>query len=128
MEVDMGHNISEKAMSFLRGLEAYDFAGCRAMCTSRATVWQNDGQGERAIDATLQRFQAFAADVDALRYDVIRQFRSTNEVFQQQVLHLSMADGSGSKVHAAVYFRFESGGLIDRIEECIYAVPTAGTP
>ncbi|MFF8918815.1 nuclear transport factor 2 family protein [Streptomyces sp. NPDC015032] len=121
----MGQNNSETAISFLRSLEVYDLAGCRAMCTSRATVWQNDGQGERAIDAMLERFKAFAADVDALRYDVIRQFQNADEVFQQQVLHLSLADGSGSRVHAAVCFRFEGDGLIDRIEECIYTVPTA---
>ncbi|MFB6877484.1 nuclear transport factor 2 family protein [Streptomyces sp. NPDC056323] len=121
----MGQDISEKAISFLRCLEAYDFAGCRAMCTSRATVWQNDGRGERAIDATLQQFKAFAADIDALRYDVMRQFQKGKEVFQQQVLHLSMADGSDNEVHAVVYFRFGGGGLIERIEECIYAVPAA---
>ncbi|MFD5192489.1 nuclear transport factor 2 family protein [Streptomyces sp. NPDC058357] len=121
----MEQDISEKAISFLRRLEAYDFAGCRAMCSGGATVWQNDGQGERAIDATLRQFEAFAADVDTLRYDVIRQFRNADEVLQQQVLHLSRADGSVSKVHAAVCFRFGDGGLIDRIEECIYTVPTA---
>ncbi|MEE1769458.1 nuclear transport factor 2 family protein [Streptomyces sp. JV185] len=124
----MRQNISETATSFLRCLEAHDLAGCRSMCTGGATVWQNDGQGVRAIDATLQQFEAFAADVDALRYDIIRQFQNANEVFQQQVLHLRMADGSDSKVHAAVCFRFEGGGLIDRIEECIYPVPTAEAP
>ncbi|MFF1348183.1 nuclear transport factor 2 family protein [Streptomyces sp. NPDC058322] len=124
----MGQDIGEQAISFLRCLEVHDFAGCRAMCTGGATVWQNDGQGARTIDATLHRFEAFVADIDTLRYDVIRQFRNTNEVLQQQVLHLSAADGSESRVHAAVCFRFEDDGLIDRIEEYVYEVPTAGTP
>jgi hypothetical protein len=124
----MGQNNGEQAISFLRCLEAHDFAGCRAMCSGSATVWQNDGRGERTIDATLRQFEAFAADVDALRYDVIRQFRNTNEVLHQHVLHLSMADGSAGRVHAAVCFRFEDGGLIDRIEEYIYEVPTAEEP
>ncbi|MEV5203148.1 nuclear transport factor 2 family protein [Streptomyces sp. NPDC053720] len=124
----MEQNIGERAISFLRCLEVYDFAGCRAMCTSGAIVWQNDGRGARTIDATLRRFKAFAADVDTLRYDVVRQFRNTNEVLQQQVLHLSAADGSQTRVHAAVCFRFEDDGLIDRIEEYIYEVPAAGTP
>ncbi|MFE6664560.1 nuclear transport factor 2 family protein [Streptomyces sp. NPDC057697] len=121
----MEQNIGEKANSFLRRLEAYDFAGCRAMCTAGATVWQNDGAGERTIDATLRRFEAFAAEVETLRYDVVRQFRNGDEVLQQQVLHLTAADGTAGEVHAAVCFRFGDGGLIDRIEECVYPVPTA---
>ncbi|MEV7781175.1 nuclear transport factor 2 family protein [Kitasatospora sp. NPDC088351] len=122
----MEQNISETAIRCLRRLEEYDFAGVRAMCTDGATVWQNDGKAEQAIDERLEQFKSFVTTLDSLRYDVIRQFQNPNEVLQQQVLHLAMADGSRSELHAAVYFRFD-GGLIDRIEEYVYTVP-AGTP
>lgn len=118
----MEQTISGTAVRFLRRLEVYDFADARAMCTDRATVWQNDGQGEQPMDERLRQFGSFAATVDSLRFDVVRQFRDADEVLLQYLLHLVTADGSRSEVHAVVYFRFE-GGLIDRIEENIYTVP-----
>ncbi|MER6947522.1 nuclear transport factor 2 family protein [Nonomuraea sp. NPDC000554] len=118
----MGQNISEKAIQCLRHLEAYDFAGMRSMCTDTATVWHNDGKGEQTIDEKLEQLKPLVAAVDSLRYDVTRQFQSSNEVLQQQVLHLAMTDGSRGEVHAAMYFRFRDG-LVDRIEEYAYAVP-----
>ncbi len=118
----MDQNISEKVNSGLRRLEAHDFAGFQAMCTSRSTVWQNDGKGEQTIGERMEQFESFVTTVDSLRYDVIRQFQNSDEVFQQHVLHLVMTDGSRSEVHAAVYFRFE-GDLIDRIEEYVYTIP-----
>ncbi|MCX4680652.1 nuclear transport factor 2 family protein [Streptomyces sp. NBC_01433] len=118
----MEQTISETAIRFLRRLEVYDFADAQAMCTEKATVWQNDGKGEQTIDERLRQFSSFAATVDSLRFDVIRQFRDANELLLQYILHLVTADGSRSEVHAVVHFRFE-GGLIDRIEENIYTVP-----
>ncbi|WP_218952424.1 nuclear transport factor 2 family protein [Amycolatopsis anabasis] len=121
-ERGMGQNIAEKALQWLRHLESYDFAGMRAMCTDKATVWHNDGAGQQTIDEKLKQLSPLAATVDSLRYDVIRQFRNANEVLHQQVLHLAMSDGSRSELHAAMYFRFEDG-LIDRVEEYAYPMP-----
>ncbi|GAB7028631.1 nuclear transport factor 2 family protein [Streptomyces sp. NPDC021749] len=118
----MEQNLSEKVDEFLRRLERYDFSGARAMCTDRATVWQNDGKDEQVIDERMEQFHTFVATVDSLRYDVSRQFENANEVLQQQVLHLNMTDGSHKEIHALLYFRF-AGDLIDRIEEYVYPVP-----
>ncbi|MER5555535.1 nuclear transport factor 2 family protein [Streptomyces sp. NPDC002793] len=118
---------SDQVNLFLRKLEAFDFSGARTACTGSATVRQNDGKGELAIGESLERLKAFVADVESMRYDVIRQFQNTDEVLQQHVLHLVLRDGTHSDVHAAVYFRFEDG-LIDRIEEYNYAEPAASTP
>ncbi|RPK67707.1 SnoaL-like domain protein [Streptomyces sp. ADI96-02] len=123
----MEQGVSDQVNQFLRSLEAFDFSGAQAMCTGAATVRQNDGKGEQPIDESLDQFKSFVGNVDSLRYDVIRQFQSQDEVFQQHVLHLVMSDGSRSTVHAAVYFRFE-GGLIDGIEEYVYAEPAGTTP
>ncbi|MGW7620013.1 nuclear transport factor 2 family protein [Streptomyces antimycoticus] len=70
----------------------------------------------------MELLKQLAADVDTLRYDIVRQFQDGDEVLQQQVLHLTMTDGSRSEVHAAMYFRFD-GGLIDHIEEYFNVVP-----
>ncbi|MFB7125529.1 nuclear transport factor 2 family protein [Kitasatospora xanthocidica] len=100
----------------LRLLEARDLAGFRALCTPGATVWQNDGDGTRPIDARLERIAAFFATVDSLRYEVVRRFHKPDEVLQQHVLVLEAPDGTRSRVHATTYFRFEDG-LIAEIEE-----------
>ncbi|WP_283134634.1 nuclear transport factor 2 family protein [Rhizohabitans arisaemae] len=121
----MGKNICDKAVESLRRLEAYDFAGMRSMCTGKATVWHNDGKGNQSIDEKLEQLGPLVATLDSLKYEVVRQFHNSHEVFQQQVLHLAMADGSRAEMHAAMYFRFEDG-LIDRIEEFVYDVPEAG--
>lgn len=118
----MAHDIDDRVNLFLRSLEAFDFTVALAMCTEVATVRQNDGRGELPIGESLDRLRSFTADVDSLRYDVIRRFRNPDEVLQQHVLHLTGADGSRTDVHAAVYFRFQDG-LIDRIEEYVYAEP-----
>lgn len=121
----MSRNIREKAVESLRRLEAFDFAGMRSMCTEKATVWHNDGKGNQCIDEKLEQLEPLVTTLDSLRYDVVRQYHNANEVFQQQVLHLAMADGSRAEMHAAMYFRFEED-LIDRIEEFAYDVPDAG--
>lgn len=118
----MGNNISEKAIQLLRYLEACNFDKVLAMCTSTATAWHNDGKGEQTITQKMEQLKPLANTVDSLRYDVSRQFHHSNEVLQQNVLHLVMNDGSRSEFHAAMYFRFE-GVLIDRIEEYAYTVP-----
>ncbi|GAA5091862.1 hypothetical protein [Nocardia iowensis] len=118
----MGNNIGEKAIRCLRYLEACNFDNVRAMCTSTATVWHNDGRGEQAIGEKLEQLKPLVNTVESLRYEVARQFHNSNEVLQQNVLHLVMNDGSRSELHAAMYFRFK-GDLIDRIEEYAYAVP-----
>ncbi|MGY6653563.1 nuclear transport factor 2 family protein [Amycolatopsis sp. TRM77291] len=123
----MVRNIDECALQFLRYLEACDFARVRAMCTDRATVWHNDGAGQLTIDAKLNQLAPLVADVDSLRYSVIRRFRNSDEVLHQQVLHLAMSDGSRSEINAAMYFRFEDG-LIDRIEEYVYPMPASEVP
>ncbi|MFE7115918.1 nuclear transport factor 2 family protein [Streptomyces sp. NPDC057654] len=110
------------AVHYLRQWEARDYATMRSLCTGTATVWHNDGSGEQPIDENMELLKRLAADVNTLRYDVVRQFQDRDEVFQQQVLHLTAADGSRSEVHAAMYFRFD-GGLIDRIEEYFNVVP-----
>ncbi|WP_227998957.1 hypothetical protein [Nocardia australiensis] len=118
----MGTNISETAIQCLRYLEACDFENMRSMCTSTATVWHNDGKGELTIDEKIEQLRPLVATVDSLRYDVTRQFQNSNEVLQQNILHLVLNDGSHSEIHAAMYLRFE-GLLIDRIEEYTYDVP-----
>lgn len=123
----MAHDIDDRVNLFLRSLEAFDFTAARTMCTEAATVRQNDGQGEQPIEDSLDRLRSFTLDVCSLRYDVIRRFRNPDEVLQQHVLHVVGNDGSRSNVHAAVYFRFQ-GGLIDRIEEYVYAQPTLTAP
>ncbi|SDG32444.1 SnoaL-like domain-containing protein [Sinosporangium album] len=121
----MGGEISEKAIRCLRHLEAYDFTGMRAMCTDTATVWHNDGKGEQTIDGKLEQLKPLVTAVDSLRYEIGRQFQNSNEVLQQQVLHLAMRDGSRIELHAMMYFRFRDG-LVDRIEEYVYPVPADG--
>ncbi|MFH9266912.1 nuclear transport factor 2 family protein [Streptomyces sp. NPDC017546] len=121
----MTHDIDDRVNLFLRSLEAFDFTAARTMCTEAATVRQNDGQGEQPIEESLERLRSFTAGVGSLSYDVIRRFRNPDEVFQQHVLHLTGNDGSRGDVHAAVYFRFQDG-LIDRIEEYVYAEPALG--
>ncbi|MFJ2867950.1 nuclear transport factor 2 family protein [Kitasatospora sp. NPDC087314] len=123
----MAQSIDETVLAGLRCLEVNDFAGFRALCTAKATVWQNDGQGEQPIGERLEHFKSFAATLDSLRYDVIRQFRKSDEVLQQQVIHLVLTDGSRREVQTVVYFRFE-GELIDRIEEYVYTVPESTSP
>ncbi|MFJ1958223.1 nuclear transport factor 2 family protein [Streptomyces microflavus] len=123
----MAHDIDDRVNLFLRSLEAFDFTAARTMCTEAATVRQNDGQGEQPIEDSLDRLRSFTVDVCSLGYDVIRRFRNPDEVLQQHVLHVVGNDGSRSDVHAAVYFRFQ-GGLIDRIEEYVYAEPTLTAP
>lgn len=119
----MEQHVNTQLDLFLRRLEMCDFPGAQALCTDRATVWKNDGNGEQTIDETLDQFKSFVTHVDSLRYDVVRRFQDSDEVFQQHVLHLKMTDGTSSEVHAVVDFRFE-GELIDRIEEYVYTVPT----
>ncbi|MEU3571657.1 nuclear transport factor 2 family protein [Kitasatospora sp. NPDC036755] len=103
----------------LRLMESRDLAGFRALHTPGATVWQNDGEGTRTIDARLEQITAFLDGVDSLRFEVVRRFHRPGEVLQQHVLHLVAPDGTDSRVHATVYFRFE-GGLIAEIEEFLY--------
>lgn len=123
----MAHDIDDRVRQFLRSLEAFDFTAARALCTEAATVRQNDGRGEQPIEESLDRLRSFTADVRSLSYDVIRRFRNPDEVLQQHVLHLAGNDGSRSDVHAVVHFRFQDG-LIDRIEECVYAEPALTAP
>ncbi|MEV0274828.1 nuclear transport factor 2 family protein [Streptomyces sp. NPDC050610] len=110
------------AVHYLRQWEVRDYAAMRSLCTDTATVWHNDGSGDQPIDENMELLKRLAADVDTLRYDVVRQFQDRDEVLQQQVLRLTATDGSRSEVHAAMYFRFD-GGLIDRIEEYFNVVP-----
>lgn len=123
----MEQNLSGKVNEFLRRLEAYDFAGAQKMCTEKAIVWENDGEAQQVIDERLDQFRSFVATVDSMRYDVIRQFRNSDEVLQQQVLHLVKTDGSRSEIQAFVHFRFENG-LIDRIEEYHYTASAGEAP
>ncbi|MFI2242538.1 nuclear transport factor 2 family protein [Streptomyces chrestomyceticus] len=110
------------AVHYLRQWEVGDYATMRSLCTGTATVWHSDGSGDQPIDENMELLKRLAADVGTLRYDIVRQFQEGDEVLQQQVLHLTMTDGSRSEVHAAMYFRFD-GGLIDRIEEYFNVVP-----
>lgn len=120
-------NIGETAMECLRSLEEYDFERMRALCTETATMWHNDGRGDQSVHEKIEQLRPLVAAVDSLRYDVIRQFQKPDEVLQQQVLHLAMADGSRSDVMATMYFRFKNG-LIDRIEESAYQPPDVNNP
>ncbi|WP_037344889.1 nuclear transport factor 2 family protein [Sciscionella sediminilitoris] len=116
METELG----ERAIRSLRCLEAGDHAGMRALCTESATVWHDDGTGERTLDEQLTRFASLATTVDSVRFELVRQFTKANEVLQQQVLHFERADGQRGGLHATMYFRF-TGGLIERIEEFAHA-------
>ena len=115
-------DLREAAVHYLRQWEMRDYATMRSLCTSAATVWHSDGSDDQSIDENMELLKKLAADVDTLRYDIVRQFQDGDEVLQQQVLHLSMTDGSRSEVQAAMYFRFDDG-LIDRIEEYFDVVP-----
>ncbi|WP_309615919.1 nuclear transport factor 2 family protein [Salinibacterium sp.] len=110
------------AVHYLRQWEVRDYAAMRSLCTATATVWHSDGSGDQSIDENMALLEQLASQVDTLRYDIVRQFQNDDAVFQQQVLHLTMTDGSCSDVHAAMYFRFD-GDLIDRIEEYFNVVP-----
>ncbi|WP_424216090.1 nuclear transport factor 2 family protein (plasmid) [Streptomyces sp. BI20] len=124
----MPHDTGKQADLFLRCLESRDFDAARAMCAEAAVVWQNDGEGEQPLRERLNRFESFAEGVVSMRYEVLRQFPKPTEVLQQQVLHLTLSDGTSSEGPATVYFRF-TGDLIDRVEECLYTVPAEqGTP
>ncbi|WP_344527751.1 nuclear transport factor 2 family protein [Streptomyces albiaxialis] len=120
----MRKNIGEMATRCLRRMESCDFEGVRAMCTETATVWHNDGTGDRTIDEKLEQLRPLAGAVGSLRFDITRQFHGANEVLQQHVLRMTMLDGSRSEVHAAMYFRFD-GDLIDRMEEYAYGMGAA---
>ncbi|QNP71114.1 nuclear transport factor 2 family protein [Streptomyces roseirectus] len=121
----MSENISNLVDRFLRVLEKYDFSAAEEMCTEKATVWQNDGKPEQLIGERLTQFRSFVTTVESMRYDVLRRFDDGEAVLQQQVLHLNMTDGTSSALNALLYFRFEDG-LIDRIEEYVYAMPAPG--
>ncbi|MEU0358755.1 nuclear transport factor 2 family protein [Streptomyces cyaneofuscatus] len=123
----MTEGIDERVSRFLRSLEAFDFAAAREMCTESATVRQNDGRGDQPIKESLDQLELLAAELDVLDYDILRRFRDPGEVLQQHVLHLVGKDGSRRDVHAVVHFRF-LGGLIDRIEECVYPEPGVTRP
>ncbi|ROQ63376.1 hypothetical protein EDD93_6120 [Streptomyces sp. 840.1] len=123
----MAEDIDDRVNLFLRSLEAFDFTAARTLCTEAATVRQNDGRGEQPIAESLNGLRSLTADTDSLSYDVLRRFRNADEVLQQHVLHLVGNDGSRTDVHAAVYFRFQDG-LIDRIEEYVYAEPVLTRP
>lgn len=110
------------AVHYLRQWEVRDYATMRSLCTDTAIVWHNDGSGDQPIDENMELLKKLATDVETLRYDIVRQFQDGDEVLQQQVLHLTMTDGSRSDVHAAMYYRF-ADGLIDRIEEYFNVVP-----
>ncbi len=114
--------IGERAIRSLRFLESGDLAGMRALCSDSATVWHNDGAGERTLDEQLSRFTSLARTVDSVRFEILRQFAKANEVLQQQVLRFERANGQRGEVHATMYFRF-TGGRIERIEEYAYEVP-----
>lgn len=118
----MANNRGEQVDIFLRHLEKYDFASARTMCTTDAGLWQNDGKGELALSERLDQFESFVTSVKSMRYEVTRRFQDSDEVLQQQVLHLEMNDGTSSEGPAAVYFRF-TGDRISRIEEFLYDLP-----
>ncbi|MEV0263984.1 nuclear transport factor 2 family protein [Streptomyces sp. NPDC050617] len=120
----MRKNIAETATRCLRHLESYEFDEVLAMCTESATVWHNDGKGEQTVAEKMEQLKPLAETVDSLRFDITRQFHGANEVLQQQVLRLTMPDGSRSEFHAAMYFRFD-GDLIDRMEEYAYEMGPA---
>ncbi|SMD26892.1 nuclear transport factor 2 family protein [Kibdelosporangium aridum] len=110
----MTETLRETVVRYLRRFEQGDYAGMRAMFTDKATVW--NGQGEQAIDDTIEMLRAGAANMQSLRYDIVRQFEQDNEVLQQHVLRIVLNDGNRIDMPVAMYFRFENG-LIDRIEE-----------
>lgn len=121
----MGRYITERATRFLQCMETFDFEKMRAMCTDTASVWHNDGTGEQALTDKLEQLKSLADNVESLKFDITRQFHDSNEVLQQNILSMTMKDGSRSEVYAATYFRFDSL-LIDRMEEYTYPMPVTG--
>jgi hypothetical protein len=121
----MSAEIRDTAIRYLRLLEAGDYAGMRALCTDTATVWHNDGKGEQTIDENLSMLKSMPSNGASLRYDIIRQFSTTDGVLQQHVLHISNDEGPVGEVQAAMYFGLESG-LIARIEEYANFIPATG--
>ncbi|MBD0672185.1 nuclear transport factor 2 family protein [Streptomyces sp. CBMA156] len=117
----MGHDLGATVDASMRLLETRDLESFRKLCKPDATVWQNDGIGVRTIDARVEHITTFLAALDSLRFEVLRRFDKPGEVLQQHVLHLVAKDGTESRVHASVYFRFEDG-LIAEVEEYLYEV------
>ncbi|GGP34126.1 nuclear transport factor 2 family protein [Saccharothrix coeruleofusca] len=120
----MSQELEDKAITYLRHLEARDWAAARAMCADTATVWHNDGKGDETIQDNIGGMEAQIGSIESMRYEVVRQFARPGEVLQQHVIHVSTVDGTRGQVHAAVYFRFEDG-LITRIEEYANFVPAS---
>lgn len=112
----MSQDLKDKATAYLRHLENGEWAGARAMCSEKATVWHNDGKGDSTIQENISGMKARVDPIQSMRYDITRQFSQPGEVLQQHVLNVVMKDGARFRIDAAVYFRFEDG-LITRIEE-----------
>jgi ketosteroid isomerase-like protein len=112
----MSQDLKDTAIAYLRRLEQADWAGARAMCSTTATVWHNDGKGESTIDENIAGMASQIGAIESMRYDITRQLAQPDEVLQQHVVHVATKDGEHFQVDAAVYFRFDDG-LITRIEE-----------
>jgi uncharacterized protein (DUF1684 family)/ketosteroid isomerase-like protein len=109
-------DLEDKAITYLRHLENREWAEARAMCSDKATVWHNDGNGDQTIEENIEGMAAQIEPIQSMHYDITRQFSQPSEVLQQHAVHVVTKDGTHFRVDAAVYFRFDDG-LITRIEE-----------
>ncbi|MBY4275372.1 nuclear transport factor 2 family protein [Rhodococcus fascians] len=119
----MNRNLEEKVVSYLRTLEVSDFSSARSLFAGTATVWHNDGKGDETLEEYFEGLARQLESYHSIRYDIIRQFTQQDAVLQQHVVRVEAKNGERGGVHAAVYFRFDKDGLIERVEAYANYIP-----
>lgn len=114
----------QTAVTYLKHLENREWDQARSLCTTDATVWHSDGKGDSGIDENIAGMREQIVSIASMHYEIQRQISQGEELLQQHVIRVEMAEGSRADVYAAVYFRLKDG-LIERIEEYANAVPAA---
>jgi hypothetical protein len=108
---------------YLTALERGQSNVARALCVASATVWHNDGKGDKTLDEYFAGLNVQIATYDSIRYDITRQLSHASGVIQQHVVRVVTKNGERGGVYAAVYFGFDDVGLIDRIEAYANYIP-----
>jgi hypothetical protein len=119
----LSRNLEDKVVTYLRALEVSDFCAARTLCADTATVWHNDGKGDETLEEYFEGLELQIKSYDSIRYDIVRQFTRQDAVLQQHVVQVAAKDGARGGIHAAVYFRFDKNGLIERIEAYANYIP-----
>jgi limonene-1,2-epoxide hydrolase len=111
---------------FLRGLENFDFAAVREVCTDDATVWHNTDNEVKPMAENIAHMEAVAGegDIGGVEYVIKRQVQEGDHVMQQHQLRWAFG-GIEHEVEVAVYFGF-TDGKISCIEEYAATLPDGG--